>query len=71
MLIPPLAQGSSYTDDYMKWEMAEMTNSIKAKASVVRLRDFVLLLADCSTDCDCSKRCSLALTDWESTVASS
>lgn len=33
--------------------------------------EVVALLADCSTDCDCSKRCSLALTDWDSTVARS
>lgn len=46
--------------------------SLRVKiAFMLRSREMVLLLADCSTDCDCSKRCSLAFTDWDSTVASS
>lgn len=40
-------------------------------AFMLCLDEFVFLLADCSTDCDCSKRCSLAFTDWDSTVARS
>lgn len=40
-------------------------------AFMLCLGEFVFLLADCSTDCDCSKRCSLAFTDWDSTVARS
>lgn len=46
--------------------------SIDAGACERRSLRFVLcLLAACSTDCDCSRRCSLAFTDWDSTVASS